>query len=77
MTPLLRGPSGCGIEDSPVSVAQLRDSIDSSFTVVLSTGEMVRCSVPLLHRHPSGLCYLCVCVFMWVWVWFVKIPLAC
>ncbi|KAL5463582.1 hypothetical protein EMCRGX_G032493 [Ephydatia muelleri] len=53
MTPLLRGPSGCGIEDSPVSVAQLRDSIDSSFTVVLSTGEMVRCSVPLLHRHPS------------------------
>ena len=47
--------SGAG-EGSLLSVANLRDPLDTNFTVVLNTGQMVRCSLPPLQRHPSGLC---------------------
>ena len=35
-------------------VAKIRDGLSDSFTVELVSGEMLRCSLPLLHRHPVG-----------------------
>lgn len=52
ITPLFMAPSGGG-ESLLRSVTKLRDPVDSSFTVILNNGRMVRCSVPPLLRHPS------------------------
>ena len=35
-------------------VAKIRDGLSDSFTVELVSKEMLRCSLPLLHRHSVG-----------------------
>ena len=37
-----------------VGVAKVQDGLGESFTVELVSGEMFRCSLPLLCRHPVG-----------------------
>ncbi len=36
------------------AVSGIRDPLNETFTVVLSSGEMFRCSVLQLFRHPTG-----------------------
>ena len=36
------------------SVTGIRDPLGNNFTVNLYSGKMLRCSLPLLHRHPVG-----------------------
>ena len=36
------------------AVSEIRDPLNETFTVVLGSGEMFRCSVLQLFRHPTG-----------------------
>ena len=53
VSPLLSESDGMD-SHSGSSVARVRDALGDSFTVVLTSGEMLRCSLPSLCRHPVG-----------------------
>lgn len=42
------------MEEDRAGVVGIRDALGDSFTVSLTSGEMLRCSLPSLCRHPVG-----------------------
>lgn len=47
-------PDSVNAMEGSAVVTGVRDPIEESFTVVLDSGRMARCSLPPVYRHPVG-----------------------